>query len=179
MSISPRDVWPSLFADRRSVILDDLAALLREISHDLGAHHATAPVPQGRDLHSPVHAASGAHQPGEPGLQYALRQRACDLGWNDADVAVIDADLGQSGAATEHRRGFKDLIARVTLGEIGLILSYEVTRLARNCSDWYPLLDLRASHNCGTKCHVPAFEEGVETAETPGDGFRAGWLVAA
>jgi len=39
--------------------------------------------------------------------------------------------------------------------------------------------DLRASHNCGTKCHVPALEEGVETAETPGDGFRAGWLVAA
>src|SRR3978361_1781182 len=82
-------------------------------------------------------------------LQYALRQRACDLGWNDADVQVIDADvevidadLGQSGAAVEHRRGFKDLIARVTLGEVGLILSYEVTRLARNCSDWYPLLDL-------------------------------------
>jgi len=38
---------------------------------------------------------------------------------------------------------------------------------------------LRASHNCGTKCHVPAFEEGVETAETPRDGFRASWLVAA
>ena len=39
--------------------------------------------------------------------------------------------------------------------------------------------ELRASHNCGTKCHVPSLEEGVETAETPGDGFRAGWLVAA
>jgi len=38
---------------------------------------------------------------------------------------------------------------------------------------------LRASHNCGTKSHVPALEEGVETAETPRDGFRAGWLVAA
>jgi len=38
-------------------------------------------------------------------LQYALRQRACDLGWNDADVEVIDADLGQSGAAAGHRRG--------------------------------------------------------------------------
>jgi len=38
---------------------------------------------------------------------------------------------------------------------------------------------LRASHICGMKCHVPALEEGVETAETPGDGFRAGWLVAA
>ncbi len=56
MSISPRDVWPSLPADRRGVILDDLAALLREISHDLGPHHATTPVPQGGDLHSPVHA---------------------------------------------------------------------------------------------------------------------------
>jgi len=42
-----------------------------------------------------------------------------------------------------------------------------------------PFVDLRASHNCGTKCHVPAFEEGVETAETPRDGFRASWLVAA
>ncbi len=58
-------------------------------------------------------------------LQYALRQRARDLGWNDADVEVIDIDLGQSGAVAEHRRGFKDLIARVTLGEVGLILSYE------------------------------------------------------
>src|SRR5215203_2265495 len=80
-------------------------------------------------------------------LQYALRQRAHDLGWNNADVEIIDADLGQSGAAAEHRLGFKDLIARVTLGEVGLILSSEVTRLARNCSDWYPLLDL-----CGYRC---------------------------
>ena len=156
MSISPREVWPSLSADRRSVILDDLAALFREISHDLGPRHAAAPVPQGRDLHSPVHAASGAHQPREPRLQYALRRRARDLGWNDDDVAVIDADLGQSGAAVEHRRGFKDLIARVTLGEVGLILSYEVTRLARNCSDWYPLLDL-----CGYRQCLIGDREGV------------------
>ena len=81
-------------------------------------------------------------------LQYALRQRARDLGWNDADVEVIDIDLGQSGAVAEHRRGFKDLIARVTLGEVGLILSYEVTRLTRNCSDWYPLLDLCGYRQC-------------------------------
>ncbi len=81
-------------------------------------------------------------------LQYALRQRARDLGWNDADVEIIDADLGQSGAAVEHRRGFKDLIARVTLGEVGLVLSYEVTWLARNCSDWYPLLDLCGYRPC-------------------------------
>src|SRR3712207_3440814 len=69
-------------------------------------------------------------------LQYALRQRAGDLGWDKTAIELIDADLGFSGAAAEHRRGFKDLIARVTLGEVGIVLSSEVTRLARNCSDW-------------------------------------------
>src|ERR671932_1787273 len=71
-------------------------------------------------------------------LQYDLRRRALDLGWREEDIEVIDADLGLSGAAAMHREGFKDLIARVTLGEVGIILSTEVTRLARNCSDWYP-----------------------------------------
>src|SRR3954469_1070185 len=89
-------------------------------------------------------------------LQYALRQRACDLGWREADVEVVDVDLGLSGAAAEHRRGFKDLIARVTLGEVGIILSYDVTRLARNCSDWYPLLDL-----CGYRQCLIADRDGV------------------
>jgi DNA invertase Pin-like site-specific DNA recombinase len=81
-------------------------------------------------------------------LQYALRQRARGLGWHEADVEVVDADLGLSGASTAGREGFKDLVARVALGEVGLILSIEVTRLARNCSDWYPLLDLCGRHGC-------------------------------
>ena len=81
-------------------------------------------------------------------LQYALRQRARDLGWLEADVEVIDSDLGRGGATALQRKGFKDLIARVTLGEVGIILSYEVTRLARNCSDWYPLLDLCGYRQC-------------------------------
>lgn len=81
-------------------------------------------------------------------LQYALRQRASDLGWEEANVEVVDTDLGLSGATVIHREGFKDVIARVTLGEIGIILSYEVTRLARNCSDWYPLLDLCGYRQC-------------------------------
>jgi hypothetical protein len=50
-------------------------------------------------------------------LQYALRQRARELGWHEADIDVIDADLGLSGAGASHRQGFKDLVARVTLGE--------------------------------------------------------------
>jgi DNA invertase Pin-like site-specific DNA recombinase len=89
-------------------------------------------------------------------LQYALRQRARELGWQEADIGVIDTDLGLSGAATAHRRGFKDLIARVTLGEVGIVLSSEVTRLARNCSDWYPLLDL-----CGYRACLIADRDGV------------------
>src|ERR1700759_213134 len=81
-------------------------------------------------------------------LQYDLRRRALELGWREADIVVIDADLGLSGAAAMHREGFKDLIARVTLDQIGIVLSSEVTRLSRNCSDWYPLLDLCGYRQC-------------------------------
>src|SRR5438270_3094697 len=92
-------------------------------------------------------------------LQYALRQRARELGWREADIDVIDADLGLSGGAAAHRQGFKELVARVTLGEVGLILSTEVTRLARNCSDWYPLLDV-----CGHRQCLIADRDGVYDA---------------
>src|SRR5215208_1414040 len=95
-------------------------------------------------------------------LQYALRGRARALGWHEADIEVIDSDLGTSGAASDHRRGFKDLVARVTLGEVGLILSIDVTRLARNCSDWYPLLDV-----CGHRECLIADRDGVYDPGTP------------
>jgi DNA invertase Pin-like site-specific DNA recombinase len=81
-------------------------------------------------------------------LQYALHQRARDLGWREADIEVIDADLGLSAATAAPRPGFKDLVARIALGEVGLIVSIEVTRLARNCSDWYPLLDICGHRGC-------------------------------
>lgn len=81
-------------------------------------------------------------------LQYALGQRARELGWRGPDIDVIDADLGLSGASVAGRQGFKEVTARVGLGEVGLIMSIDVTRLARNCSDWYPLLDICALRNC-------------------------------
>jgi DNA invertase Pin-like site-specific DNA recombinase len=89
-------------------------------------------------------------------LQYALRQRARELGWHDADIDVIDSDLGLSGASAAQRSGFKELVGRVGLSEIGLILSIDVTRLARNCSDWYPLLDI-----CGLRGCLIADRDGV------------------
>src|SRR5580658_1435449 len=89
-------------------------------------------------------------------LQYGLRQRASELGWRQADVDVIDADLGLSGASAAQRSGFQELVGRVGLSEIGLILSIDVTRLARNCSDWYPLLDI-----CGLRGCLIADRDGV------------------
>jgi DNA invertase Pin-like site-specific DNA recombinase len=59
-------------------------------------------------------------------LQYALRQRARELGWHEADIDVIDADLGLSGASAAQRSGFKELVGRVGLSEVGLILSIDV-----------------------------------------------------
>jgi DNA invertase Pin-like site-specific DNA recombinase len=95
-------------------------------------------------------------------LQYALRERAAALGWRTEDIEIIDGDLGLSGAATHYREGFKELLTRVTLGEVSLILSVEVQRLSRNCSDWYPLLDL-----CGYKHCLIADRDGVYDPGTP------------
>jgi DNA invertase Pin-like site-specific DNA recombinase len=75
-------------------------------------------------------------------LQYALRERAIELGWVAEQVAIVDEDLARSGTSTDGRLGFKDLVAEVGLGRVGLILGSEVSRLARNSADWYQLLDL-------------------------------------
>jgi DNA invertase Pin-like site-specific DNA recombinase len=81
-------------------------------------------------------------------LQYALEQRAIELGWRPDHIEIIDADLGVTGSSAHHRHGFQDLVAQTTLGHVGIILSFDVTRLARNCSDWYPLLDVCGYHHC-------------------------------
>lgn len=73
--------------------------------------------------------------------QYALVQRAITLGWPAARVHVIDTDLGQSGQDSQ-RPGFQELVAAVSLGHVGIIVAYEASRLARNNTDWYTLLDL-------------------------------------
>jgi DNA invertase Pin-like site-specific DNA recombinase/predicted DNA-binding transcriptional regulator AlpA len=74
--------------------------------------------------------------------QYALAQRALTLGWHEQQVSVVDEDLGLSGASVAHRGGFARMTAEVALGHVGIILGLEVSRLARNNSDWYRLLDL-------------------------------------
>jgi|SoiMethySBSTD1v2_1073268.scaffolds.fasta_scaffold136500_2 DNA invertase Pin-like site-specific DNA recombinase len=73
--------------------------------------------------------------------QYALVQRALALGWPSPRIHVIDADLGHSGQDSQ-RPGFQELVAAVSLGKVGIILAYEASRLARNNTDWYTLIDL-------------------------------------
>jgi DNA invertase Pin-like site-specific DNA recombinase len=74
--------------------------------------------------------------------QYDLVCRAVELGWPRSAIRVIDDDLGVSGASTTGRSGFAELAAQVGLGQVGIVLSLEVSRLARNNTDWYRLLDL-------------------------------------
>jgi DNA invertase Pin-like site-specific DNA recombinase len=72
--------------------------------------------------------------------QYDLAARAQQLGWPRSAVRVIDEDLGVSGASAAGRSGFAQLAAQVGLGQVGIVLSLECSRLARNNSDWYRLL---------------------------------------
>ena len=82
--------------------------------------------------------------PSQRARQYALRERAIALGWPASLVAVVDEDTGRSGASTHGRHGFKELVADVGLGNIGLILALEVSRFARSSADWHQLIDLCA-----------------------------------
>jgi DNA invertase Pin-like site-specific DNA recombinase len=76
--------------------------------------------------------------------QYGLRQRALALGWPAEQIVVLDQDLGQSAASAADRAGFQTLVAEVGLGRAGIVLGLEVSRLARNSSDWHRLLELCA-----------------------------------
>jgi DNA invertase Pin-like site-specific DNA recombinase len=95
-------------------------------------------------------------------LQHAMRDHAHQLGWRDEQIEVVAADLGRSAQSTAGRDGYKALLAEVALGHVGIVLSYESTRLARNCTDWYPLLDLCAYNQC-----LIADRDGVYDPSTP------------
>jgi DNA invertase Pin-like site-specific DNA recombinase len=88
--------------------------------------------------------------------QYALADRACQLGWAKEQVVIIDEDLGLSGASTDKRSGFVRMTSEVALARVGIILGIEVSRLARNNADWYRLLEL-----CGLTDTLIGDSDGV------------------
>ena len=76
--------------------------------------------------------------------QYALRERAVALGWPIERIHTIDSDLGRSGASAADRDGFQHLVTQVAMGQVGIVLGLEVSRLARNNADWHRLIELAA-----------------------------------
>lgn len=80
--------------------------------------------------------------------QYALRDRAVALGWPIERVHTVDDDQGRTAATAEHRDGFQQLSSEVALGHAGILLGLEVSRLARNNSDWQRLLEVCALTGC-------------------------------
>jgi DNA invertase Pin-like site-specific DNA recombinase len=76
--------------------------------------------------------------------QYALRDRAVTLGWPRDEIAVVDGDLGHTATAAGDREGFERVVTEVGMGRVGIVLGLEVSRLARNSSDWHRLLEICA-----------------------------------
>jgi DNA invertase Pin-like site-specific DNA recombinase len=74
--------------------------------------------------------------------QYQLTERAAQLGWSKTQIKVIDEDLAHTGSGLVTRHGFAQMIQEVALGQVGLILCLEASRIARNNVEWYRLLEL-------------------------------------
>jgi DNA invertase Pin-like site-specific DNA recombinase len=83
--------------------------------------------------------------------QYDLASRARQLGWPREAIRVIDGDLGISGSVTGQRDAFEGMVAEVALGQVGIILALEVSRLARDNAAWYRMLGASrgAVYSCG------------------------------
>lgn len=98
--------------------------------------------------------------------QYALVERARQLGW--ANVEVIDDDLGRSGSGVA-RPGFEKLLAGICEGRVGAVVSIEASRLARNGRDWHTLLEF-----CGLVGTLIVDEDGVYDPRHPNDRLLLG-----
>src|SRR3982750_4292055 len=101
--------------------------------------------------------------------QYHLQQRALQLGWPPTAVEVIDEDQGRSGTTATHRTGFQRLVSDVSLGQVGVVLMLEASRLARNNSDWYRLMEI-----CGVSRTLIADEVAVYDPREPNDRLLLG-----
>lgn len=88
--------------------------------------------------------------------QYALQEKALSLGWTPEQIQVIDEDLGISGSGRSQRLGFQNLVAQVSLGEVGAIFGLEISRLARSSADLLRLLEL-----CGLFNTIVVDEDGI------------------
>jgi len=101
--------------------------------------------------------------------QYQLAERARQMGWALPQVQVIDDDLGMSGASSHQRTGFQRLVAAIGLGEVGIVLVTEVSRLSRRNSDWHRVIEL-----CAVFRTLIADEDGIYDPQDPNDRLLLG-----
>jgi len=116
---------------------------------------------------------SSPHQvidhPESTARQYALVERAIALGWERDRILVIDDDLGQSGRSADGRKGFQRMRELIVLKHAGLILSLEVSRVARSSRDWHDLFEC-----CGVNDILLSDEDGVYDANDLNDRLILG-----
>jgi DNA invertase Pin-like site-specific DNA recombinase len=101
--------------------------------------------------------------------QYKLAERALELGWPPTSIEVIDEDQGRSGRTAEHRSGFQRLMTEVSMGQVGVVLMLEASRLARNNSDWHRLIEI-----CGLSRTLIADGGTVYDPREPNDRLLLG-----
>lgn len=101
--------------------------------------------------------------------QYQLAERARHMGWPSPQVQVVDDDLGMSGASSHQRTGFQRLVAAIGLGEVGMVLVTEVSRLSRRNSDWHRVIEL-----CAVFRTLIADEDGIYDPQDPNDRLLLG-----
>src|SRR5579864_8353510 len=101
--------------------------------------------------------------------QYALRQKALELGWNETTIRILDRDLGVSGTQMTGREDFKTLVADVSMGQVGAVFALEVSRLARSNLDWHRLLEL-----CALTATLVIDEDGCYDPSDFNDGLLLG-----
>jgi len=88
--------------------------------------------------------------------QYALQEKALHLGWDSSMIHIIDEDLGVTGSGRAKRQGFQQLVASVSLGEVGAVFGLEISRLARSSAELMKLLEL-----CGLFHTLVVDEDGI------------------
>jgi DNA invertase Pin-like site-specific DNA recombinase len=116
---------------------------------------------------------SGSHQVRDnresSARQYALVQRAEALGWPAKSVEVVDEDQARTATAAAHRDGFKNLVAEIGAGQVGVVLALEASRLARSSADWHRLVEI-----CVVTQTLLADETAVYDPRDPNDRLLLG-----
>jgi len=105
-------------------------------------------------------------------LQYAMRDRLVNLGWQQ--IETVDDDLGRSAAGTVARAGFERMVAEVCLGKVGAVAALEVSRFARNSRDWQQLIEM-----CRVVDTVLVDQEAVSAPRQGNDRLLLGLKAAS